>query len=220
MEVALTRSRYALWLLLEVYHNFLNRDSLNPGESKREMAWPAHIAIVKCWFYELFAQANLALIDELLAPDFVSYDPSGQVGARGREAFKQWLRWYLASFTDAEWTLHDILEDGEKVVVRYSGLTTYRGGLFDLPSQQQRVKEMGVLIFRIREGKVAELWSALCDLDVVLALGAVPVLKKEERSPAPNQDLSPHSPTTQDAQPESSQSWLCQTRSGAFASSN
>ena len=165
------------------------------------MASAAHIAIVKRWFDELFAQANLALIDELLAPDFVSYDPSGQVGTRGREAFKQWLQWYLASFTDAQWTLHDILEDGEKVVVRYSGLTTYRGGWFDLPSQQQRVKEMGVLIFCIRAGKVSELWSALCDLELVLALGAVPVLKKEERSPAPNQDVIPHSSTTQDVQP-------------------
>jgi hypothetical protein len=57
------------------------------------MASAAHIAIIKRWFDELFAQANLALIDELLAPDFISYDPSGQVGARGREAFKQWLQW-------------------------------------------------------------------------------------------------------------------------------
>ncbi|HEY6411592.1 MAG TPA: nuclear transport factor 2 family protein [Ktedonobacteraceae bacterium] len=136
--------------------------------------------MVERWMSEVFAQGNMATLDELLAPGFVSLDPSGRIGARGPEAFKKWLQWYRSSFIDAEWTIHEMIEEGEKVVVRYSGLTTYQGGLLNIPSRNQRVTEMGVLIFHLCEGKIQELCSALCDLELVLALGAVPVLKADE----------------------------------------
>lgn len=80
----------------------------------------------------------------------------------------------LASFTDAEWTIHDIIEEGDKVVARYSGRTTYKGGLLDIPARDQRVVESGILIFRISNGKVQELWSEMSDLQVVQQLGAFP----------------------------------------------
>lgn len=134
------------------------------------------VALVERWFHDLFGRANIGALDDLAAPDFVSYFPDGRVAARDREAFRGWLGWYLASFTEGDWTIHDVIGDGEKVVVRYSGRTTYRGGLLDIPSAGQRVTEMGVLIFRIEGGRVHEVWSALCDLDLVLALGAIPVV--------------------------------------------
>ena len=58
-----------------------------------------------------------------------------------------------------------------------------------VPSQNQRGKEMGVLIFRVSEGKIHELWSALCDLNLILSLGAIPVLKKDEQPVADNEDI-------------------------------
>jgi predicted ester cyclase len=60
-------------------------------------------------------------------------------------------------------------------VARYSGTTTYRGGLLDIPSKNQRVVETGILIFRIEDGKVKEIWSEMSDLQVVQQLGAFPL---------------------------------------------
>ena len=134
-----------------------------------------HQAIIERWFHELFT-GNVEVLDELVIPDFVSYNANGKVGAASAAAFKTWLEWYLASFTDAEWTILEIVSEGEKAVARYVGWTTYRGGLLNIPSTNQRVEEYGVLIFRIVDGKVHELWSALCDLELVLGLGAVPVV--------------------------------------------
>jgi predicted ester cyclase len=136
------------------------------------MADPTHAHLIERWFRDLFTVGEIDLVDELVAPTFVSRDPNGKLGANSPEAFKGWLRWYLSSFTDADWTIHEILSVGEKAVVRYSGYTTYQGGLLDLPATNQRVLEMGVLIFRIVDGRVHELWSALCDLELVFALGA------------------------------------------------
>ncbi len=90
-------------------------------------------------------------------------------------AFKDWLRWYRATFTDPEWTVQEVSVAGDKVVASYSGKFAYRGGLLDIPSTDQRVTESGILIFRIEGGKVKELWSEMSDLQVVQQLGAVPV---------------------------------------------
>jgi predicted ester cyclase len=52
-----------------------------------------------------------------------------------------------------------VISEGYKVVARYSGRATYRGGLFDTPSADQRVCETDILIYRIEGGKVAAILS-------------------------------------------------------------
>jgi predicted ester cyclase len=44
----------------------------------------------------------------------------------------------------------------------------------NIPSRDQRVTEMGMLLFRFQDGKIAEMWSALCDLELVQELGGLP----------------------------------------------
>jgi predicted ester cyclase len=121
--------------------------------------------------------------DELVASDFVGYGTGGdgQIHeTHGSEAFREWLRWYLGAFTDREWTVHDVISEGEKVVARYSGWATYQGGLLDIPSTTQRVLETGILIYRLESGKVKELWSDMSDLQVVMQLGVFPVPEPQE----------------------------------------
>jgi predicted ester cyclase len=131
--------------------------------------------IVERWFEDLFTRADLASVDDLVATDFVAYGPGDHPGTHGVEAFKEWLRWYTSAFTDRRWTVHDVVSEGDKVVARYSGWTTYRGGLLDIPSEDQRILETGILIYRVEAGKVKELWSEMSDLQVVQQLGAFPV---------------------------------------------
>ncbi len=91
-------------------------------------------------------------MDELVSADFVAYGTGGDgrtIETRGPDGFREWLRWYLRAFTDREWTVHDVISEGDKVVARYSGWATYRGGLFDIPSADQRVCETGILIYCI-----------------------------------------------------------------------
>lgn len=113
-------------------------------------------------------------MDSLVAPDFVAHGQGGSEATRGREAFREWLRWYTSAFTEREWTVHDVVSEGEKVVARNSGWATYRGGLLGIPSENQRVLETGILILRVRDGLVQEVWSEMSDLQLVMQLGAFP----------------------------------------------
>lgn len=128
--------------------------------------------IIHRWFTEIFEQGNLATVDELVAPDFVAHAQGSDPATRGRDAFKTWLQWYRTNFADQQWTIQDILSDGDKAVARYTGYTTYHGSLFDLPSTNQRILETGIIIYRIMDGQVQEMWSEMSDLQVVFQLGA------------------------------------------------
>ena len=141
-------------------------------------------SIVERWFEDLFTRGDLSAVEGLVTIDFAAYGTGGDgrtIETRGPGAFREWLRWYLSAFTDREWTVHDTISEGDKVVARYSGWATYRGGLLDIPSGDQRVRETGILIYRIEGGKVAAIWSEMSDLQVVMQLGAFPVPEQQEQ---------------------------------------
>src|SRR5438067_13511534 len=49
--------------------------------------------------------------------------------------------------------------------------STYRGGYLDLPADGQPMRETGILILRIVDGRVAESWFEGNDLEVAQQLG-------------------------------------------------
>jgi predicted ester cyclase len=64
-----------------------------------------------------------------------------------------------------------VITSGDKLVVRYTIRSTYRGGYLDLPPDDQRVRETGIIIFRLAGGKVAESWFEGNDLEVAQQIG-------------------------------------------------
>ncbi len=138
-----------------------------------------HTSLVESWFQDIFTKGNLKILDNLVAPDFIAHAQGREMATCDREAYKAWLCWYRTTFTDAEWTIHDVITSADKVVVRYSGWTTYRGGLVGIPSSDQRVLETGILIFRIVDGKIQELWCEMSDLQVMQQLQAFTVSQQK-----------------------------------------
>ncbi|MDQ1000749.1 putative ester cyclase [Neobacillus niacini] len=49
----------------------------------------------------------------------------------------------------------------------------YKGGWFNIPSENQRVKETGIMIFLFQEGKVKELWCENSVAAILYELGAL-----------------------------------------------
>lgn len=132
------------------------------------------MSIVECWFEDLFTFGDLKAVDGLVATDFVAHGQGGIEDSHGREAFREWLRWYFSTFAHREWTVHDIISGGDKIVACYSGRSTYKGGLPDILSSDQRVPETGILILRVEGGVAKEIWSEMSDLHLVMQLGAFP----------------------------------------------
>jgi len=125
------------------------------------------IEIAKAWF-DICRTGDEGRLAELATDDYVAHGPGG---TGDRAAFQAWLRWYPTAFADQHPVLEDVIESGDRVVVRYTVRSTYRGGYLDLPADNQPVHETGIIIFRFADGKVAETWFEGNDLVVAQQLG-------------------------------------------------
>jgi steroid delta-isomerase-like uncharacterized protein len=106
---------------------------------------------------DVWGKGNLALLDELLAPDFVDHslpqtmDPSF-AGAR------QAVQGALDAFPDGQWTVEDVIAEGDKVVVRWKMQATHEHAFRGIAPGGKPVTVTGITILRIADGKIAERW--------------------------------------------------------------
>ena len=123
--------------------------------------------IARAWF-AMCRTGDEQRLTDLVTENFVAHGPGG---SGDLAAFTTWLRWYPAAFADQEPVLEDVIVSGDRLVVRYTIRSTYRGGYLDLPPDDQRVRETGIIIFRLAGGKVAESWFEGNDLEVAQQIG-------------------------------------------------
>jgi len=96
-------------------------------------------------------------LSELFAADFVGYI-SGSREINGLEGLKQYLIIALTPLPDLQYTIHDIIAEGDKVVGRYSAAVVQKGGLRGSSPPGNQLKGTGIAIYRIAGGKFKEAW--------------------------------------------------------------
>jgi len=118
--------------------------------------------------YEAFNKQDLALLDELIAPDY--FDHPRQF--RSLESYKRYLTMFYKSFPDSHETIEDIIAEGDKVWIRVKGKGTHKGEHRGLAPTGKKITWEAVSIWRIVDGKVVEMLAAVADeLDFYKQLG-------------------------------------------------
>jgi steroid delta-isomerase-like uncharacterized protein len=130
-------------------------------------------AMFRRWIEEGWNRGNLAVVDELFAPNYVSHAfppnfPPNQDG------LKQFVGAFRSAFPDLKWTLHDVVGEGETVVARFTGAATHRGEFMGIPATGKSFSVMGFLQARFADGKWAEDWVSWDQLGMLQQLGVVP----------------------------------------------
>jgi len=125
---------------------------------------------------EGFGQGKPELVDELLDPDFVCYDPNSEAGeVRGADTIKEEIGWFRTAFPDLTYTIEDQIAEGDKVVSRYVLSGTHQGEFFGVAPTGNRVEITGINIDRFDEsGKMVEEWPEYDLLGAMRQLGAIP----------------------------------------------
>jgi len=91
--------------------------------------------------------------------------PPGVAGA------KQLHEEIRAIWPDNRWTIEDLFAAGDRVAVRMTNRATHRGTYRGIPATGKRVEFAAIWIFRIAEGKIAEVWRSADDLGRVVQIG-------------------------------------------------
>jgi steroid delta-isomerase-like uncharacterized protein len=137
------------------------------------MSTEANKALVRRLLDEGFNGGNMALFDELLAPDFVNHDPVVPE-AVDREGLKQWWLGMRASFPDLHTDIEALIAEGDLVMKRAVGRGTQTQAFHGYPATGKTFTNPTISIYRIVGGQIKELWWGYDALGVLMQLGMIP----------------------------------------------
>jgi steroid delta-isomerase-like uncharacterized protein len=130
-------------------------------------------SIVRRIVAEVWNRANLDAADELFAANFTR---NGEKSL-GPEGVKAIMSGVTAAMPDLEYTIDDLIAEGDKVVVRWFARGTHTGewqrpgmGLLAPTGRQITLRAMN--LFRIDDGKAAEVWEFGDSIGFLRQIGA------------------------------------------------
>jgi len=116
---------------------------------------------------------NLALVDELLAEDFVDHTPLPGVPPT-RDGVRALFAGLHVAFPDLRVTIHEQIAEGNQVVTRKTFEGTHGGPFMGIPATGNRIAFPVIDILTLRDGKIREHRLVLDQLQLLQQLGAMP----------------------------------------------
>lgn len=117
-------------------------------------------------------RGDIDLLDDLAAADYVEHDPLPGQGD-GRQGLKDRVTMIATAFSQT-FTIEDVIAEGDRVVVRWTGSGTHVGEFMGIPPTGRSFTIAGIDIHRIEGGRMAEHWHVVDQLSLLQQLGLIP----------------------------------------------
>jgi len=99
---------------------------------------------------------NLAAFDKYFTSNYVYHSAEGDM--------------------NGEITTDDLIAEGDKVTKIWTAHGTHKGDLMGIPATGKPINVKGIEVFRLADGKIAELWASMDNLGMLQQLGIIPPL--------------------------------------------
>ncbi len=129
---------------------------------------------------EFFNQGNLAVADELLAPDFISHGAPGGAPNRGPGPMQQLVTMLHTAFPDIHFTVEELVAEGDTVAGRVTMTATHQGPYMGIAPTNRTVRQAQMHFMRFADGKAVERHTVRDDLTLMQQLGAIPSPPRNE----------------------------------------
>ena len=129
-------------------------------------------AIVRRFVDQIFVQGRAETVDELLDDSFVghTWPSTGNPKADLKAAIERTSK----GLADPEFTIEDLVAEGDRVAVRLTSAATQVGDFMGMPGSGKRYSIEEIHVFRLRDGKVVEHWHQFDQMGMMQQLGAMP----------------------------------------------
>ncbi len=128
--------------------------------------------LVRRIYEEALNKRDLEVLDELVAENYIENDPLPGQGT-GRDGMKDRYR-MLVQALDPQFTIEDVIAEGDRVAVRWSNSGSHVGELFGIPPTGRSFSIAGVDIYRLQGGTVVEHWDVVDMYGLMMQLGLLP----------------------------------------------
>ena len=111
--------------------------------------------VARRYLEEAVAQGNLDVIDTSFAPNVVVHYPN--TPPHSHAGLRRQMQEIQQAFSDPSITIHEIIAEGDTVVVRQSYAGTHHSQFGNNPPKGQ-VQMEWICVFHFEQGKVTEAW--------------------------------------------------------------
>jgi len=148
---------------------------------KLAVAVPADSKALVRRFTERVNRKDMSALDDIVSERFIQHSimPVGP----GQQGLKDFYKSFSAAFPDFEFTIEDIIAEGDRVFIRMTSRYTHRGEYMGVPATGKAVTVAKMDVFRVVNGKVVEHWDSVDRLGLLQQLGVVPKLPEWTSSP-------------------------------------
>ena len=142
--------------------------------------------LIRRWFEEVWNNGRMEAIDEMASPDVIGHGQAQHATDIGLKEFKPFVQALRSAFPDMKVTIDYVIEQGDKVVARWTSTMTHRGEFLGIAPTGKKATITGTTTQRISGGKIVEGWDNWDQLGLLVQIGAVPaahfVAPVEQRS--------------------------------------
>ena len=118
--------------------------------------------------------SNWGILDQYIAEDFVAHNPLCPGVSLDREGMKQGAEIFRVAAPGARHEISMQVAEGDLVVSHIVGRGLHTGELLGIPATNKEIETEGIVIHRVRDGKIVEYWSVTDLARVLQQLGVIP----------------------------------------------
>jgi steroid delta-isomerase-like uncharacterized protein len=137
-------------------------------ETNHKAVFRRVLEVVNTHERELISKA----IDETVHPDVLISTPL-PIQANGAQAIKEVFTTFHRAFPDLRITIEDMIEEGDKLVVRNTVTGTHQGEYMGIAPTGKSVTYNEIFIFRFANGRIVETWGVVDVLSQMKQLGVI-----------------------------------------------
>ena len=130
-------------------------------------------ALIRRWFDEVWNKGRMEAIDEMASPDVIGHGQAQHDTDIGLQEFRNFAAGLRAAFPDMKVVIDQTIEQGDKVVARWTSTMTHQGEFLGFAATGKKATVTGTSIQRISNGKIVEGWDNWDQLGLLVQIGAV-----------------------------------------------
>jgi steroid delta-isomerase-like uncharacterized protein len=115
--------------------------------------------------------ANAEILNEFLSEDFIEHDPAPGIPPT-RDGWKQLFKMF-AEATPGYHVINDLIAEDDRVVAHITAYGKHIGTIFGIPATNKEFSMKGIVIWRLKNGKITEHWAQNDMVGMMIQLGVM-----------------------------------------------
>ena len=107
-------------------------------------------------FTQFINTASPNLAEELISPDAIFYVPGRPEPVRGPSGYLEIIGMMRGGFPDIQWSLEELIAEGDKVAARFIMRGTHQGVFFGIQPTGRKIEAQAMNFYRLADGKFIE----------------------------------------------------------------